>query len=196
MFAAVVITVGVVSNKDVKLVENTKGSVNSVSEAALSIVNPKIRYVASYVKLDYPGGDVPANTGVCSDVVIRTYRELGIDLQKEVHEDMLQNFHLYPNKWGLTKPDPNIDHRRVPNLMVYFSRFGKELPITKNPQDYSPGDIIVWDLSGRGTTHIGIITDVVGKSGAYAIVHNIGRGQELQDCFYMYSGRIIGHYSY
>jgi len=158
-----------------------------ISRVAIELTKVQVIYDPTYVILSYPNGDVPWSRGVCTDVLIRAYRKLGIDLQKEVHEDMLANFHLYPKTWGLTKPDPNIDHRRVPNLMVFFSRFGDILPITTNPFDYKPGDIVAWDL-GSGLTHIGIVID------KNLIVHNIGNGQEISDCLFSY--RIIGHYKY
>jgi len=99
-------------------------------------------YDPSYVTLDYPGGDVPEKTGVCSDVVVRAFRKAGIDLQKEIHEDMTAARSDYPTKWGAIGPDSNIDHRRVLNLMAYFRRHGKSLPISSNPTDYQPGDIV------------------------------------------------------
>ena len=128
--------------------------------AAIERTHHTVRYDPAWVRIPYPGGDVPANTGVCSDEVIRAYRSVGVDLQKEVHEDMLQNFALYPNqrRWLLAHPDSNIDHRRVPNLMVFFERRGESLPITKRAEDYSPGELVTWDL-GRGVPHIGILVD-------------------------------------
>ncbi len=165
-----------------------------ISDAALSIVNPRIVYDPTYFKIDYPNGDVPAGKGVCTDVVIRTYRKLGIDLQKEVHEDMKIHFSDYPKIWGLSKPDTNIDHRRVPNLMVYFARFGVEKTITENPEDYLPGDIVCWRL-GNGMTHIGIVVDRKSKDNKrYKIVHNIGGGQVVEDILFAFD--IIGHYSF
>lgn len=165
-------------------------------KAALELTKDKVRYDPAYVKIPYPNGDVPEGTGVCTDVVIRSYRKLGIDLQKEVHEDMKANFSLYPNqkRWGLKSTDTNIDHRRVPNLQVFFSRKGVVKPITDNPDDYLPGDIVTWDLGG-GLTHIGIVVDVKSQDGLRpGIVHNIGGGQVLQDC--LFSFKITGHYSY
>ncbi|HOO08972.1 MAG TPA: DUF1287 domain-containing protein, partial [Cyclobacteriaceae bacterium] len=147
-----------------------------------------------YFSIPYPNGDVPPGKGVCTDVVIRAYRKLGIDLQQEVHEDMAANFGSYPKIWGLTKTDKNIDHRRVPNLMTYFSRYGVIKKKTLNPTDYSAGDIVAWDL-GSGTTHIGILIDQKSKDGKRSlVVHNIGNGQEISDCLFDY--KIIGHYSY
>ena len=128
--------------------------------AAIERTHHSVRYVSAYVSIPYPGGDVPADTGVCSDEIIRSYRAVGVDLQKEVHEDMLQNFAAYPNKrrWLLAHPDSNIDHRRVPNLMVFFQRKGESLPITSRAEDYSPGDLVTWDLGGN-VPHIGIVVD-------------------------------------
>src|SRR5258708_33094712 len=126
--------------------------------AALDRTEHVVRYDPAYVHLAYPGGDGPAETGVCTDEVIRAYRAIGIDLQKEVHEDMAANFAAYPRKWGRQEPDPNIDHRRVPNLMVFFSRKGESWPISGPAEDYAPGDLVTWDLGG-GLTHIGMLVD-------------------------------------
>jgi uncharacterized protein len=151
-------------------------------------------YDPAYVAIAYPGGDVPAKTGVCTDVVIRAFRKVGVDLQKEVHEDMSQAFAEYPLDWGLTQPDPNIDHRRVPNLIRFFERKGKALSITKNPQDYQPGDVVMWDL-GQGNSHTGLVTNIRTKqSGRYYIVHNIGAGAKIEDVVFDWT--IIGHYRY
>jgi len=117
-----------------------------LSDSAIKLVNPKIIYDPSYFSISYPNGDVPSDRGVCTDVVIRVYRMFDIDLQKRVHEDMRNNFSVYPNRWGLSKPDKNIDHRRVPNLMCYFSRHGTQLEISEKPEDYLPGHIVCWDL--------------------------------------------------
>ena len=165
-----------------------------LADSALTLTKQKVVYDPTYFKLNYPNGDVPAGKGVCTDVVIRAYRKVNIDLQKEVHEDMKDNFSKYPQKWGLTKTDKNIDHRRVPNLMVFFSRFGKEKPISQNEKNFAPGDIVCWDLGG-GITHIGIVSKKkVYKTNRNFIVHNIGAGQVLEDCLFRY--KIIGHYIY
>lgn len=165
-----------------------------LSETAISIVNPEIRYDPTYFSITYPNGDVPADRGVCTDLVIRTYRILGIDLQKEVHEDMKAHFQQYPKIWGLSKPDTNIDHRRVPNLMTFFQRKGEEKPISRNAADFIPGDIVCWDL-GSGLTHIGIVVDQRSADRQRnLIVHNIGNGQVLADCLFDF--KIIGHYVY
>jgi len=164
--------------------------------AAVERTQHKVRYDPAYVRIAYPGGDVPADTGVCTDEVIRAYRAVGIDLQKEVHEDMLANFNAYPSqaRWHKQKPDSNIDHRRVPNLMVFFSRKSEALPIAERGEDYQPGDLVTWDL-GQGTTHIGIVVDQKGWfSRHYKIVHNIGQGPKMEDV--LFDWKIIGHYRY
>lgn len=151
-------------------------------------------YDPAYVKLDYPNGDVPKETGVCADVVVRAFRAAGIDLQKELHEDMTRSFAKYPKKWNAKRPDKNIDHRRVPNLMTWFNRKGKELPITKTEQDYQPGDVVAWQLDS-GLVHIGLVSKIkVEGSDRYAIAHNIGAGARLEDVLFQW--KIIGHYRY
>lgn len=173
--------------------ENQKDFYAKLSDAALSIVNRNIRYDADYTQIAYPNGDVAKDRGVCTDVVIRSYRKLGIDLQKEVHEDMAANFSKYPKSWGLRGTDTNIDHRRVPNLEVFFTRKGKSLPVTQNAADYKPGDIVSWRLPS-GRPHIGIVVDKKGAGGRYKMVHNIGFGQALEDCLFEYT--VNGHYRY
>tara|TARA_Y100000385_G_scaffold26780_1_gene25429 strand:- start:3837 stop:4421 length:585 start_codon:yes stop_codon:yes gene_type:complete len=165
-----------------------------ISKAALELIKTNVTYDGSYYSIAYPNGDVPKTIGVCTDVIIRTFRAIGLDLQKEIHEDMSENFDSYPKNWGLKKPDSNIDHRRVPNLMRYFDRKGKSLPITKNESDYYPGDIVAWDLGG-GITHIGMVVNILSEDNKrYQIVHNIGAGQVLEDCLFDYN--IIGHYRF
>lgn len=167
-----------------------------LSVAAISIIDKDVVYTPGYVKIKYPNGDVPAKTGVCTDVVIRSYRKLGIDLQKEVHEDMVKNFSQYPNqkRWGLKTTDTNIDHRRVPNLEVFFTRKGKSLPISENGSDYKTGEIVTWLISGK-LPHIGIITHKKSSDGKRPlIVHNVGNGQVLEDCLFDYE--IVGHFKY
>jgi len=164
----------------------------SLSDAAIALTQQKVTYDPSYFSIGYPGGDVPSDKGVCTDVVIRAYRKLGIDLQKEVHEDMKANFQAYPNHWGLRSTDKNIDHRRVPNLMTFFKRSGAEMSISEKAVDYLPGDVVSWQLSG-GLTHIGIVVNRKSRDGErHLIVHNIGAGQVLEDCLFDY--KIIGHY--
>lgn len=151
-------------------------------------------YDGSYRSIEYPMGDVPKNIGVCTDVIIRSYRQLGIDLQQLVHEDMKAYFDLYPKNWGLKRPDTNIDHRRVPNLERFFERHGETLTITDKAEDYKPGDIVSWRLEG-GLPHIGIVTDKKSQnSDNYMIVHNIGLGPKLEDVLFSY--KIVGHYRY
>ncbi len=165
-----------------------------LNDAAIGLTNQKVVYDPSYFKITYPNGDVPADKGVCTDVVIRAYRKLGIDLQRLVHEDMEKNFNLYPNKWGLRKTDTNIDHRRVPNLMVFFARKGVKKRISDQAADYLPGDIVCWDLNGK-QSHIGLVINKKSADGKrYLIVHNIANGQEIADC--LFSWKIIGHYQY
>ena len=165
-----------------------------LSAAAIALTKDKVAYDPAYFSIKYPNGDVPKNKGVCTDVVIRTYRKLGIDLQKEVHEDMAKNFSKYPKMWGLKKTDSNIDHRRVPNLQVYFSRFGKVLTVSEKASDYKTGDLVTWIIGGK-LPHIGIVTNrksVDGKRNL--IVHNVGNGQVLEDCLFCY--KITGHYQF
>jgi uncharacterized protein YijF (DUF1287 family) len=167
---------------------------DKLSKPALELTNDKVIYDPSYFSIDYPNGDIPNGKGVCTDVIIRAYRKLGIDLQKEVHEDMLKNFETYPKIWGLKKTDKNIDHRRVPNLMTFFSRKGIVKSITKNSKDYLPGDVVCWNLGGA-ITHTGIVVNKKSKDGKrFMIVHNIGAGQVLEDR--LFSFKIIGHYRY
>jgi uncharacterized protein YijF (DUF1287 family) len=164
--------------------------------AAVERTHHIVRYNPAYVRIPYPGGDVPADTGVCTDEIIRAYRAVGIDLQKEVHEDIVRNFAAYPNKsrWLLSHPDPNIDHRRVPNLMVFFSRKGETLPNSARAADYSPGDLVTWDLGG-GIPHIGIVVDQKSRSsGRYMVVHNIGAGPKMEDV--LFNWKVTGHYRY
>jgi uncharacterized protein YijF (DUF1287 family) len=160
--------------------------------AAMAQVGQTVYYDPAYVKLAYPGGDVPLERGVCTDVVIRALRRLGFDLQKEVHEDMRRAFAAYPRKWGLTRPDPNIDHRRVPNLMTFFARRGKARPLPVVPTAVEPGDLIAWSLPD-GRPHIGIVTDrPSGTASRWLVVHNIGAGAQLEDVLLEF--KIIGHY--
>jgi uncharacterized protein YijF (DUF1287 family) len=165
-----------------------------LSDAALELTKQTVTYNSRYVAIPYPNGDVPANTGVCTDVVIRAYRKVGIDLQKEVHEDMKKRFAEYPKIWGLKSTDRNIDHRRVPNLQTFFKKHGKVLPITKNPSDYKPGDIVTWMLP-HNLPHIGIVVNKKSKDNKrYLIVHNIGGGQVAEDMLFDF--QITGHYTY
>ena len=167
-----------------------------LSDAALSIIDPNVIYNPSYFGIKYPNGDIPKNKGVCTDVIIRAYRKLGIDLQKEVHEDMKSHFSKYPNlkKWGMTKTDTNIDHRRVPNLEIFFERKGTKLVVSKNANDYKTGEIVTWLINNK-LPHIGIVTNRKSKDGKLnLIVHNVGNGQVLEDCLFSYT--IVGHFKY
>lgn len=165
-------------------------------DAALERLKHKVTYDGSYRKIAYPGGDVPNNIGVCTDVIIRSYRKLGIDLQQRVHQDMLSSFNQYPNldKWNLIRPDTNIDHRRVLNLKVFFKRHGAALPISSDSNDYLPGDMVTWNLP-TGMPHIGIVTHNVSYDKTRPlIVHNIGKGPQLEDI--LFKMKITGHYRY
>ena len=164
-------------------------------EAAIERTTHEVRYDATYFKIAYPNGDVPAEVGVCTDEVIRSYRAVGVDLQREVHEDMLANFSAYPHTWGLKKTDANIDHRRVPNLMVFFARRGASLPVTQDARDYKPGDVVTWDLGGA-MTHIGLVINIASDADAnrMQIVHNIGAGPKMEDV--LFGWKITGHYRY
>ena len=165
-----------------------------LAKAAEERTSHHVVYNGAYVQIDYPGGDVPANTGVCTDVVIRSYRALGIDLQVRVHEDMKKNFSAYPNIWGLRRPDSHIDHRRVPNLMTFFSRHGTVLSLSRNGKDYRPGDIVTWKLD-NGLDHVGIVaTQQSPRTRDYMIVHNIGSGPQSEDVLFQWE--ITGPYRY
>ena len=166
----------------------------TLSDAALELTHQKVTYDPSYFSISYPNGDVPDDKGVCTDVIIRAYRKLGVDLQQLVHEDMKANFNKYPKIWGLKRTDKNIDHRRVPNLMTFFKRQGAAKLVTNNPLDYTPGDIVCWNLGGA-TTHIGIVVNKRSPDGKRPlIVHNIGAGQVLEDCLFDF--KVIGHYRF
>lgn len=182
------------NQKEVKTITNPKTFEEKLSNAAISIIDESIVYTPDYVSIKYPNGDVPSKTGVCSDVVIRAYRKLSIDLQKEVHEDMKANFSKYPTKWGLKKTDTNIDHRRVPNLEVFFERKGTKLPISKNASDYKTGEMVTWMIGGK-LPHIGIVTHKKSADGKRPLlVHNVGGGQVLEDCLFSYE--IVGHFKF
>jgi uncharacterized protein len=170
-------------------------SIKKVLESAVEQTKITKTYDPAYVVLSYPNGDVPMEKGVCTDVIIRSFRKAGVDLQKEVHEDMSKNFAVYPKKWGLQKADSNIDHRRVPNLQTYFTRQRKSLPITDKSDNYKPGDVVAWDLDGKGLTHIGVVSNLWDEtSKRYLIIHNIGNGTQAEDC--LFNWKVIGHYRY
>jgi uncharacterized protein len=168
-------------------------SVRQLVRSALEQTEYTVEYDPAYVALEYPGGDVPRTTGVCADVIVRALRGVGIDLQKEIHEDMKASFSSYPKKWGLRRPDRNIDHRRVPNMMTFFQRRGASLRISDDPADYLPGDIVAWELD-NGLLHVGILSNLLDPSGRLLAVHNIGGGARLEDV--LFAWKIIGHYRY
>jgi len=161
---------------------------------ALDQVGQTTGYDPAYVKIDYPGGDVAPDTGVCADVIVRSFRNGGIDLQREVHEDMLRAWSEYPRKWNASGPDTNIDHRRVLNLRTWFTRQGKSLPVSSNESDYLPGDVVSWDL-GNGLDHIGIVVNAWAPAEQhYLVVHNVGLGARAEDA--LFAWKITGHYRY
>lgn len=178
-------------NPTAKPIEIRSAKIKTIVMNAVNQTGVTRGYDPAYVKLTYPGGDVPMTTGVCTDVVIRALRSINIDLQKEVHEDMQRNFAAYPRNWGLTAPDSNIDHRRVPNIMVWLQRKGKAVPMTNNPQDYQPGDIVIWDFGG-GQQHIGLVSNMLFKPNRFGIVHNVGDGAKVEDILFRW--KQIGHY--
>jgi uncharacterized protein YijF (DUF1287 family) len=164
--------------------------------AAIERTMHQVRYDPKYVQIPYPMGDVAPDTGVCTDVVIRSYRKFGIDLQALVHEDMQDNFKLYPSrkKWGLRRPDANIDHRRVYNLQTYFERYGESLPVTDQAKNYLPGDLVTWQIT-PSMPHIGIVVDVATDDpDRKMIVHNIGEGPKIDDILFAFP--ITGHYRF
>lgn len=174
------------------LADNASPQLKQMLDGAIAQAGVTTGYDPAYVALDYPNGDVDEKTGVCSDVVVRAFRKAGIDLQKEVHEDIKAARSEYPTRWGAIGPDKNIDHRRVLNLMKYFERRGKSLPITGAAADYQPGDVVAWELT-NGVDHIGIVTNMLSESAdRYLIVHNIGAGTRIEDV--MFAWTITGHY--
>lgn len=173
----------------------TSDEIKKLLESANEQTTLTKTYDPAYVVIPYPNGDVPLEKGVCTDVVIRAFRQAGVDLQKAVHEDMQANFAVYPKKWNLKSPDPNIDHRRVPNLQTFFTRQGKSVPMTDHAADYQPGDVVAWDLDGKGLTHIGLVSDIYNEeTKRHLIIHNIGGGAAAEDRIFEW--KIIGHYRY
>jgi uncharacterized protein YijF (DUF1287 family) len=163
-------------------------------DAAVERTTHRVTYDGSYRGIPYPGGDLPSDVGVCTDLIVRSYRAVGVDLQRLVHEDMTSDFAAYPDTWGLEAPDPNIDHRRVPNLQVFLRRQGAELPATNQPADYRPGDVVTWMLPGN-LPHIGLVIDRPSADGRRPlVVHNIGNGPEIEDALFDYP--VTGHYRY
>ena len=176
----------------------------AISEAAPQVISPPLvaaaraqigvttRYDPAYFSLSYPNGDPPADRGVCTDVVIRALRTQGVDLQQRINEDMRGDFSAYPQLWGLSRPDRNIDHRRVPNQMRWFQREGWGLPISTLADDYAAGDIVAWKLNGNGLLHVGIVSDRRLDDGTPLVLHNIAQGTQEQDLLFRHT--IIGHY--
>jgi uncharacterized protein YijF (DUF1287 family) len=163
-----------------------------LTEAAREQVGVTVIYDPSYTRLEFPGGDLPRDRGVCTDVVIRALRDgWGIDLQLAVNRDMTADFAAYPAFWGLSAPDRNIDHRRVPNLRTLLARIGAEVPLSEGPTPFLPGDIVTWTLPGN-LAHMGIVSDRRGPDGAPLILHNIGNGAQEEDILFAYP--MTGHY--
>ena len=155
---------------------NPEPFVSQLIQAAQERTRHKVIYDGSYEAIAYPMGDISLDRGVCTDLVIRAYRTLGVDLQQLVHEDMRDHFSQYPKIWGLRKTDTNIDHRRVPNLQTFFKRHGKQLSISQDETHYKPGHLVTWILPGN-LPHIGIVSDrFVNNTNRPNIIHNIGRG--------------------
>jgi uncharacterized protein len=178
-----------------KLAEIQSAEIKNIIAGAVEQTSVTKNYTQDYFVIPYPMGDVPAETGACTDVVVRAFRKAGVDLQQEVHEDMRANFSAYPKKWGLPKPDSNIDHRRVPNLQTFFARRGKALEVTRNAENYQPGDVVSWDLDGKGMTHIGVVSHLWNEAtGRYLIIHNIGGGARAEDV--LFNWKVTGHYRY
>jgi uncharacterized protein YijF (DUF1287 family) len=171
-----------------------EGFSRDLVRAAVERTRHRVTYDGSYRSIRYPNGDVPRDIGVCTDLIVRAYRELGIDLQEDIHEEMKAHFEAFPSNWGLRRPDPNIDHRRVPNLQTFFSRKGIVLPVTAKAEDYLAGDLVTWVVAGN-LPHIGIVGKLKSSDGERPlIVHNIGRGPQLEDMLFSYP--ITGHYRY
>jgi len=170
----------------------TSSRISRVLEGAYRQVGITKIYDSSYRRLSFPGGDVPIERGVCSDVIVRAYRHAGLDLQLLVNQDMSGSFQSYPQAWGLSKPDANIDHRRVPNLAAFFRRKGQSLPVSTRASDYHAGDIVTWRLAS-GVPHIGLVADRLAR-GRPLVIHNIGGGAQVEDVLFSYA--ITGHYRY
>ncbi|MCC7344525.1 MAG: DUF1287 domain-containing protein [Deltaproteobacteria bacterium] len=161
---------------------------------ALQQTRQTLYYDPAYVDISFPGGDVPIERGVCSDVIVRAFRAAGVDLQLEVNRDMRKNFSAYPKMWGLARTDANIDHRRVPNLMKFFERKGKSLPVSDKPEDYLPGDVVAWRLP-NGLYHIGLVSNLPSSDPRrLLIIHNIGRGTQAEDVLFAFE--VLGRYRY
>jgi uncharacterized protein YijF (DUF1287 family) len=187
--------VPVVATEKPKLAEIQSNEIKNILAGAVEQTSVTKNYTQDYFVIPYPMGDVPAETGACTDVVVRAFRKAGVDLQREVHEDMSANFAAYPKKWGLPKPDSNIAHRRVPNLQTFFARRGKALEVTQKAENYQPGDVVSWDLDGKGMTHIGLVSHLWNEpTKRYLIIHNIGAGARAEDV--LFNWKVTGHYRY
>lgn len=185
----------VISSEKPTVAEIESPAIKALLESAFEQTKITKNYTQDYFVISYPNGDVPAETGACTDVVIRAFRKAGVDLQKEVHEDMRTNFAVYPKKWGLPKPDTNIDHRRVPNLQTFFTRKGKSLPVSLQAVKYLPGDVVTWDIDGKGMTHIGLVSNIWNETKQrYLIIHNIGGGTRTEDR--LFDWKVTGHFRY
>ena len=169
------------------------GGLQCLVDASREQIGVTLHYDPTYVRLAYPGGDVPPERGVCTDVLVRAWRRLGVDLQRLVHEDMRTHFARYPQNWGLRAPDRNIDHRRVPNLATFFTRHGQSLGTGGTDDEFLPGDLVTWRLPS-GVPHIGIVSDRKAPSGTPLVVHNIGAGTREEDM--LRSFELTGHYRY
>jgi hypothetical protein len=177
-----------------KVASGKASSLEKIIAAGIEQVGVTISYDPAYAAIGYPNGDVPKETGVCADVIVRAFRGATIDLQKELHEDMKNNFSEYPKTWGAKKTDASIDHRRVGNLMKWFERKKKSLPLSREAKDYLPGDVVAWELDS-GRLHIGLVTDLkTADQKKYLIAHNIGSGAQLEDV--LFEWKVIGHYRY
>ena len=182
------------ANVVISTLESSKNTGDRLAAAALTRTGAPVSYDAAYYKIDYPNGDIPANKGKAEDLIVRCYRQLGIDLQEQVHNDMEANFRLYPQLWQASGTDSNIDHRRALNLQRFFSRNGEDIPVSKEATNYKPGDIVTWALSG-GDTHIGIVVPgPIGRDKHPWIVHNLNSGVKWENA--LFDHQIIGHYRY
>ncbi len=164
---------------------------NQLAKAAMAQVGVTTSYESAYMHLDYPGGDVAADTGMCADVVVRAFRAIRLDLQRAIQEDMSAHLEEYPQPFGLARPDANIDHRRVNNLQTYFARRGMRLPVSMDGSEYLPGDVVTWTVAGY--PHVGIVsTEPALCRTRYQIAHNIGGGVRVEDVLFRFE--ITGHY--
>ncbi len=182
---------------DVTLIAHPRTVADRIVNGAKQEVLDGVRYDAAYAAIPYPSGDVPADRGACTDVIVRALRRSGYDLQQLIHEDMGRDFDAYPKLWGLTQPDPNIDHRRVPNHMAFLRRHGTTLPLSTTgaaAATWQPGDLVYWKLSLSGATHCGVLSNDRGQDNLPMVIHNIGPATSQEDCLDRWE--IIGHFRY